>query len=301
MTRAARRGASKTGSRRPGADGTGPRRAGRRLVRSVAGRVLLALLVAVVVSAGVVGYRAYLATPSGAPAEFLSGERPPGGEPVVVAAGASLTRATLSADWVGLLRDRSGGSARFVNAGVNGDTTSDLLGRVERDVIAPGPAAVVVLVGTNDVRDGVPLDESRANVTGIVERVRESTGAEVALLSLPPIGEDLDSPLNASVATYNAMLAEVAGAHGAAYLPTGERVTALVRAHGDGAPFAFDPLVSVRAAVDRYLLGRSFDEIARGNGLHVLVDHIHLGERGAVAVADVVDAWLTATELGDAP
>lgn len=254
--------------------------------------VALAVVLVPVLVAGGVGYRAFLAAPVNAPDEFLSRERTAGDGPVVVVAGASMVRASLSADWVGLLRDRHGAAMQFVNAGVNGHTTADLLARTEHDVIAPDPAAVVVLIGSNDVRDGVPLVESRANLTAVVERVQEATSARIALVSLPPLGEDLDSALNRSVDEYNAMLAAVAVEHGATHLPAGQRVADLIRSEGGGPPFAFHPLLSFRVAVEHHLLGRSFDDIAEGNGLHVLTDHIHLSERAAAAVAEVVGDWL---------
>lgn len=262
-------------------------------VRRVAVGILAALLAAALLAAGTVVQRAYLAPPENTPAEFRSRGPAPGSGPVVVVAGASLVHASLSADWVGMVRERSGLGPRLVNAGVNGDTTAGLLARVADDVIAPDPDVVAVLVGTNDVRDGVPLEQSRANITALVDRVTaEAEPARMALLSLPPLGEDLDSARNRAAGEYNAMLAAVAAERGVDYLPTGERVADLVRANGGGPAYAFGPLLSFRIAVEHHLLGRRFDDIAPDDGLHVLTDHIHLGERGATAVAEVVHDWL---------
>ncbi|WP_253777566.1 hypothetical protein [Goodfellowiella coeruleoviolacea] len=53
-------------------------------------------------------YAAFLRSPENSPAEFVERGRAGGTRQVVVAAGSSSTKATLSADWVGLLRDQFG-------------------------------------------------------------------------------------------------------------------------------------------------------------------------------------------------
>jgi len=50
--------------------------------------------------------------------------------------------------------------ARFINRGVNGDLTSDMLLRFSQDVIALKPNYVIILGGTNDIGWGLPVDET---------------------------------------------------------------------------------------------------------------------------------------------
>ena len=45
----------------------------------------------------------------------------------------------------------------FVNRGIGGQITSEMLGRLKADVINLRPAAVVILAGTNDLARGIPL------------------------------------------------------------------------------------------------------------------------------------------------
>lgn len=45
----------------------------------------------------------------------------------------------------------------FVNRGISGQITSEMLGRLKADVIDLRPAAVVILAGTNDLARGLPL------------------------------------------------------------------------------------------------------------------------------------------------
>src|SRR5215467_5674496 len=67
----------------------------------------------------------------------------------LVCFGDSLTEATIGASYIDLLRGRLP-DVQVVNAGINGDTTLNLLRRIERDVAPHHPEVVVLLVGLND-------------------------------------------------------------------------------------------------------------------------------------------------------
>jgi acyl-CoA thioesterase-1 len=55
----------------------------------------------------------------------------------------------------------------FVNRGISGQITGEMLGRLKADVIDLKPAAVVILAGTNDLARGVPLEVIENNLTMI--------------------------------------------------------------------------------------------------------------------------------------
>jgi len=57
----------------------------------------------------------------------------------------------------------------FLNRGISGQITGQMLGRMESDVIRLQPAAVVVLGGTNDISRGVPLPTIEDNLAMIAE------------------------------------------------------------------------------------------------------------------------------------
>ncbi|WP_328470640.1 GDSL-type esterase/lipase family protein [Actinoplanes sp. NBC_00393] len=236
------------------------------------------------------GYLAFLRAPTGNPADACPAAD---GRPVVVAAGASITQGTLGGDWVGGLRRKPElAGYDLVNAGINGNTSADLLGRLDTDVVACRPEAVAVLVGTNDVRGEVPVPEYRANLVAIVERIRAGSDARIALASLPPLGEDPGTEINRRLEGYNAAVREVAEQTDAGYLPVHERMTALLA--GQTEPFAFSFGVAFWAAVQHYTFRRSWDEVAEAGGRTLLVDHIHLSDRGAAQVTDLVATWLLA-------
>ena len=50
------------------------------------------------------------------------------------------------------------------------------------------------------------------------------------------------------------------------------------------------------ALVRRLVLRQSWDEISRAHGLALLTDHLHLNDRAAAVVADLVADWLAAPE-----
>ncbi|MGW5386037.1 SGNH/GDSL hydrolase family protein [Nocardia sp. NPDC003963] len=261
-------------------------------------RVLLVLavtLTAVLGAAGTVGYLTFLRSPVDAPAQACRDA--PRDRPVVVAAGASMTRGTLGADWVGELRKREEfGGYRFVNAGVNGNTSADLLDRLDTDVLDCHPDAVIVLIGTNDVRDDVALDDYRDNLTAIVDRITAAGTAHVALMSLPPLGEDPDDEINRRSTGYNRIITETAARTGVDYLPLHERIAGLVRQHGDpSVRYDFRFTLAFTAAAQHYLFGRSWDQVAQSRGSDLFVDGIHLSDRSGAVVTELTARWLTTT------
>ncbi len=84
------------------------------------------------------------------------------------------------------------GSYDVINAGVGGNTAPQGLARIESDVLAHQPAAVIVMFGTNDsVLTGpgeykTPLDEYEEAMRTIVKRCQDA-GAKVVVCTLPPI------------------------------------------------------------------------------------------------------------------
>lgn len=228
----------------------------------------------------------------------------------VVCAGDSITRGLGSANYVSLLRDRLGPAGfRFVNAGVDGNLAWNVRRRLD-EVIACRPDAVTLLVGTNDVnatfdarwarqyrrqqRLPVPpsLEWYRENVDAILDRLQNGTSARLAVLDLPPLGEDLASAMNQRVREYNTVLREVAEGRGVPCLPLHERLTALLPPGHRPPPYEGRLGLVLRATFQHLVLRRSWDEISAANGLALLTDHIHLNDTAAAVIADLIGDWL---------
>ena len=79
-------------------------------------------------------------------------------------------------------------SAEVINAGVGGNRSSQLLKRLNRDVLAHHPTAVVLMVGTNDrLNSGgfITADNYRKNVITLIDKI-QAGGAKVVLVTPPP-------------------------------------------------------------------------------------------------------------------
>lgn len=250
---------------------------------------LCLLLAALVLPVGVAGYLTFIRSPDNAPSEVCGA---PTDRPAVVAAGASITQGSLGANWVDALQDRPEYAGfRLVNAGINGNTSADLRDRLHTDVVACRPAAVMILVGTNDVRDEVPVTEYEANLATIIDRLREHTTARIALMSLPPLGENLDSELNRRLAGYNAAIEDLATRTDVDHLPVHERMAELLGQRADRPGYAFSFPLALTAATRHYVLGQNWDAIARSGGRKLLIDHIHLSDRGASVITELAASW----------
>lgn len=57
----------------------------------------------------------------------------------------------------------------FINRGIGGQITGQMLGRMQADVIGLRPSFVLVLAGTNDIARGVPLSTIQDNLTMIAD------------------------------------------------------------------------------------------------------------------------------------
>lgn len=92
------------------------------------------------------------------------------------------------------------------NSGVSGDTTADVLARLDSAVPA-GTRIVILGVGGNDIRRGVPPQETRANMAAIAARLH-ARGIRV-INALPLIV----SALRAGMAQSDGRHLNVAGHH----------------------------------------------------------------------------------------
>jgi lysophospholipase L1-like esterase len=92
-----------------------------------------------------------------------------------------------------------------VPAGVGGNTSKDMLARIDKDVISKKPDWVIISCGVNDVwhaATGVELEPYKVNMTAMVDKC-EAAGIKVMLLTATMIGEDQGNPQNQKLIAYN--------------------------------------------------------------------------------------------------
>jgi lysophospholipase L1-like esterase len=152
---------------------------------------------------------------------------PPGpGEHRVVFFGDSITDNWSKAGYGGFFPGRL-----YVNRGIGGQTTSQMLVRFRADVLAIKASVVVILAGTNDIAGNagpIALEAVEDNFVGMAELAR-ARGVRVVLASLLPVSDDkkdakgqaivrtTDRP-PATILSLNAWLAEFAAKNDAVYL-----------------------------------------------------------------------------------
>lgn len=239
--------------------------------------------------------------------------------PTVVCIGDSLTHGRTSSNYVALLQKRFRPKGyRFVNAGLNGELAYNVRQRLEA-VIACRPSWITLMVGTNDVYAALstanahetmeqmdlperPTREAfRRYLTEICLQLRNATAAPLALLSLPPLGEDPAHRAFQLTADYSRIIQTVAHETGNAYLPIHERMRVyLENQDRPGRSFgAYRDGMGLAVKARRFLLRQSFNTISRRNGFSLLTDFFHLNDVGAAMVADAVAEFILAGESHD--
>ncbi|HXC90247.1 MAG TPA: arylesterase [Stellaceae bacterium] len=106
-----------------------------------------------------------------------------------------------------------GVSARVINAGVSGDTTTDGLARLDW-ALADKPGLVILALGANDALRGIDPATVRANLDKMLEEIK-AAGAKVLILGMrapPNWGEAYDR-------SFDRIFPELAKAHQAALYP----------------------------------------------------------------------------------
>lgn len=76
----------------------------------------------------------------------------------------------------------------FVNRGISGQTTGQMLGRFKQDVIDLNPAAVVILAGTNDIGRGVPQEIIEDNLAMMFD-LADKHRIKVIVCTLLPVSD----------------------------------------------------------------------------------------------------------------
>eukprot|EP00884_Botryococcus_braunii_P023421 jgi/Botrbrau1/9763/Bobra.85_1s0014.2 len=227
-------------------------------------------------------------------------------KPIVVCLGDSLTEGALTLDWVTTLQQLYP-SALFINDGIGGQTSAALERRVLENLDHfPDTAAITVLIGTNDIiasqnreactfymkTDKLPkgvdlgIEPFEENVDQILEALRRRMPkAKVAVISLPPIGFDLDSAQNRE---------RLAAKHSAAFLDYhGELVQGIKQLAGPLPEYRMYRffLDLTQNILLRMVLG-SWDKVGNMRGHPLLFDCIHPTESGSLLLLKLVRPFL---------
>lgn len=106
----------------------------------------------------------------------------------------------------------NGIKAEAIPAGVSGNTSKDMLNRLEKSVLSQKPDWMTLSCGVNDVwhgPTGVELEPYKVNISSIVDRA-QAAGIKVMILTATMIREDQGNDLNKKLVSYNEFLRKLA-------------------------------------------------------------------------------------------
>jgi lysophospholipase L1-like esterase len=121
-----------------------------------------------------------------------------------------------------------------VPAGISGNTSNDMRGRLDNDVLSKKPDWMTLSCGVNDVwhgANGVALDKYMENITAILDQAK-AAGVRVMILTSTVIGEDLPNANNVKLAAYNEWLRQTAKSRGLPLADLNADMQALIKEGG---------------------------------------------------------------------
>jgi lysophospholipase L1-like esterase len=174
------------------------------------------------------------------------------------------------------------------------------------------PDFVILLVGTNDVLSSldpklaeftrkikhIPHEPSlhhySNNITSIINNLKQETNSKIAIVSLPVVGEDIDSIKNTRISEYNTELKKIAENENIAYLPVYEKQYDYLinKIRGKGKDSVNSTKMAFQTLFLHYLLFMSLDSISSKNGFLLLTDGIHQNSLGAKFIADEIENFI---------
>ncbi|MDQ2997913.1 MAG: SGNH/GDSL hydrolase family protein [Chloroflexota bacterium] len=228
----------------------------------------------------------------------------------LVCFGDSLTEGVIGASYVDILRARLPAAIRVINAGINGDTTINLLRRFERDVMPYHPDLVVILVGLNDLTTAYGWPSNRAYYRFIkrvpialtpilfarayqrlISELRRRTNAQLALCTLTTVGEQPDNVFQAHIDAYSTIIRALAAREQLPLIDLRSAFRAALAADPRAGPpyYIWTPLLD---ATEIRLRGRTYAELGARRGYRLLCDGAHLADAGAALVAETMLPFL---------
>ncbi len=276
--------------------------------------LLIILIVASIVIAAAFFYVTKIISkpPSGRAEDYIKSQSNKN-QRVIACIGDSLTHGNVGQSWVDYLRDEFPNDI-FLNEGINGDTVWQVLKRLE-PILACKPGIVIVMIGTNDalgsfdVNSGLrykrnnnlpeapSFEKYKDQFLELIERLSEVP--EIAICTIPPIGENKDSLVNMHVKRFNEFIESIAKQKNINLLPVSKnlwsdissRTYPLIR---DYNPKAIPLMRRIFGGIfHHYIFKKTWNKIARAKGQWILFDQIHFNERGAKIVFKVVKNYIS--------
>lgn len=223
----------------------------------------------------------------------------------IVFIGDSLTHGIISVNFIKMIAKKLGKNYDYINAGMNAELAYTVLQRLD-SIIACKPDFLTILIGTNDasieIKDiqdkkslkmlNLPRKPDmkwyKENLEKIVSELKEKTDANIALCSIPIMGEDTSSKAFNQSIDYSKTICEIANKHEINYLPVNEKMIAFLKQNPSKPKYPHEKRLVEEAAFKHFLYRKSFDKISEEYGFSLLVDHVHINTEGAKIIADLM-------------
>ncbi len=264
---------------------------------------ILYLLIATVILITVVFFyvSSIAATPPKGRADDLSQELSLKSGRVIACIGDSLTHGNIGECWVERLRNEYPEDT-VLNEGINGDVAWQVNNRIE-SIVNCSPDIIILMIGSNDAmasfnkKSGeryksnnklpeIPTFKSyKKLLPKLLDRLNGTS--KIAICTLPPIGENIDSAINVHIRKFNDFIELTANNKNINLIPVSKLLWDDLSKRTYHVKSDYDPnsLPIIRriygGMIHHYIFKKPWDEIAKSRGQWLLFDQIHLGERAA--------------------
>lgn len=272
---------------------------------------MLASIMMILLSAAAYLFHAGYKLPDNDPSWFLENKSRFSGKRAVVCIGDSITHAKTGCNYVDILGKRLGSDYVMVNAGVNSELSYNVLQRLD-GIIKCEPDFVTILIGTNDSKDSFSEEAAakkmkqmklprrpgaewfQSNLVEMISRLKAKTNARIAILSLPPITEDINHPRYIHSLQFVRIIKAAAQEQRIAYLPLRERTEKVISKIHSKPSLKFEDreLEAQLGFVRNYLFKTGWDDISRENGFVFLTDYVHLNCESAKMISDMIEEFI---------
>ena len=276
---------------------------------------ILYLLIATVILITVVYFyvSSIAATPPKGRADDLSQELSLKSGRVIACIGDSLTHGNIGECWVERLRNEYPEDT-VLNEGINGDVAWQVNNRIE-SIVNCSPDIIILMIGSNDAmasfnkksgeryksNNKLPEIPTFENYQKLLPKLLDKLNGKsnIALCTLPPIGENIDSAINVHIRKFNDFIELTANNKNINLIPVSKLLWDDLSKRTYHIKSDYDPnsLPIIRriygGMVHHYIFKKPWDEIAKSRGQWLLFDQIHLGERAAKILFNATKKYIS--------
>jgi len=266
--------------------------------------IFLALIIAAALVAAFFYVSKIISSPPKGRAEDYLNRNVKSDKKIIACIGDSLTHGNIGQNWVDYLRQQFPNDI-FLNEGINGNTAWQVIQRLD-PILQCQPHLIILLIGTNDalgsfdINSGLrykknnelpeapTLEKYKEHLNELIEKI--GIQSKIAICTLPPIGENVNSEVNQHVNLFNEYIELIAKQKKLTLLPVSEELWSDIQSRTYPSKLEYNPKVIplfrriFGGIFHHYLFKKSWNDISRAKGQWILFDQIHLNERGAEIV-----------------